>query len=147
VEPEASQGPLGAQEVELVQSTWTMVAPIADAAATLFYDKLFALDPSLRTLFPADLTEQKKKLMATIGFAVGALKKPEALLPAVQDLGRRHAGYGVVEAHYATVGSALLDTLAAGLGDAFTPEAKAAWTKTYTVLSSTMIEAAREAAA
>jgi nitric oxide dioxygenase len=146
VEPQESQGPLGKEEVALVQSTWSMVVPIADVAATLFYDKLFALDPSLRALFPADLTEQKKKLMATIGFAVGALTKPEALLPAVQDLGRRHVGYGVTEAHYATVGSALLDTLAAGLGEAFTPEAKTAWTKTYTVLSATMIGAAREAA-
>jgi hemoglobin-like flavoprotein len=146
VEPQASDGPLTGEEVELVQSTWSMVVPIADAAASIFYDKLFALDPELRALFPANLTEQKKKLMATIGFAVGALTKPEALLPAVQDLGRRHVGYGVKEAHYATVGSALLDTLAAGLGPAFTPDAKAAWTKTYTVLSTTMIGASEKAA-
>src|SRR5206468_3895665 len=128
------------------QSSWAAVLPIAEVAATLFYDRLFELDPSLRALFPSDLGAQKKKLMATIGFAVGALTKPESLLPAVQELGRRHVGYGVQVGHYATVGSALLDTLAKGLGDQWTPALKKAWTKVYTVLANTMLGAAEQAA-
>jgi len=142
----SSEALLSPSELSVVQGTWAQVVPIAEVAATIFYDKLFALDPALRGLFPSDLAEQKKKLMATIGFAVGALTKPDALVPAVQDLGRRHAGYRVEPAHYETVGAALLATLAQGLGDLFTDEAKAAWTKTYTILAQTMIAAAEKAA-
>jgi hemoglobin-like flavoprotein len=59
-------------------------------------------------------------------------------------LGRRHVIYGVEERHYETVGAALLWTLAAGLGEAFTPDLRAAWTAAYKLVSNTMIEAARQ---
>ena len=134
-------------QIGTVQSTWRKVVPIADTAAGLFYDKLFELDPSLRSLFPEDLTEQKRKLMAMIGRAVAGLNQLDALVPAVQDLGRRHASYGVQEPHYATVAGALLWTLEQGLGDAWNDEVKAAWTETYTVLATTMIEASAKLAA
>jgi nitric oxide dioxygenase len=87
---------------------------------------LFELDPSLRRMFPADLAEQKTKLMLTLKFAVNSLSRLDQLVPAVQALGRRHAGYGVKNEHYNTVALALLWTLEQGLGDAFTPEVKAA---------------------
>lgn len=134
--------PLSDYDVSLVQSSWLAVKPIADPAAAVFYDKLFAIDPTLRALFPEDLSEQKKKLMATLDFAVGALKKPDALMPAVRALGTRHIAYGVNAAHYATVGAALLFTLEQGLGGAFTSEIRTAWTRLYSALSSTMLDAA-----
>jgi len=121
--------------------------PISDTAADLFYGKLFELDPSLKKLFPEDMTEQKKKLMQMIGVAVGALNKPDVLIPAVQDFGRRHVDYKVEDAHYDTVGAALIWTLEQGLGDAFIPEVKDAWVTTYGVLSTTMKEAAAECVA
>lgn len=136
---------LSEYDVSLVQSSWLAVKPIAEAAASIFYDKLFAIDPALRPLFPVDLSEQKRKLMATLDFAVGALTKPEALLPAVRALGQRHVGYGVRAPHYTTVGAALLFTLEQGLGGSFTPEVRAAWTKTYGALSSAMLDAAAQA--
>lgn len=143
--PSSSSPPISADEVTAVQQTWAQVKAIADTAADLFYDKLFALDPSLRALFPSDLSEQKKKLMATLDFAVGSLTKPEALLPAVRALGQRHVGYGVKPAHYALVGAALLGTLEAGLGVGFTEQVREAWTKTYGVVSSAMLDAAAQA--
>src|SRR5688572_11232393 len=100
--------PLTPMDIDLVQQSWEKVKPIADVATTLFYDRLFELDASLRSLFPTDLGEQKKKLAATLSFAVGSLTKPEALIPAVQALGRRHKDYDVLPEHYATVGAALL---------------------------------------
>ncbi len=85
-----------------------MVLPIADTAADLFYGRLFELDPKSRALFDDDMAKQKKALMAMIGNAVASLRRIEAIVPAVQQLGVQHAGYGVVEGHYATVGEALL---------------------------------------
>lgn len=130
------------RDIELVQSSFAKVAPIAETAAELFYARLFELDPSVRPLFKTDLKEQGKRLMAMIATAVNGLNDVEALVPAVQDMGRRHVKYGVIREHYATVGRALLDTLEKGLGDDFTPEVKNAWTVIYGVLSTTMIAAA-----
>ena len=131
-----------APEIKLVQSSFRAVAPIADQAAALFYARLFELDPALRALFRGDMQEQGRKLMSVLGLAVGSLEKLDQLLPAVRQLGVRHVGYGVDDGHYATVGAALLWTLEKGLGSAFTPEVRAAWTTTYTTLASTMLDAA-----
>jgi len=128
-------------QIELVQSSFKKVVPIAGAAADLFYDRLFEIAPEVRPLFPSDLTEQKKKLMGMLSAAVANLHKLDAILPAVKDLGRRHRGYGVTTAHYAPVGTALLWTLEQGLGSDFTPEVKAAWADTYTALAGVMTAA------
>jgi hemoglobin-like flavoprotein len=125
-------------EKALVQSTFAQLVPIADQAAALFYGRLFEMDPSLRPLFTSDLREQGKKLMQMIGTCVKGLDALDALVPVVKSLGTRHAGYGVTDAHYQTVGGALLWTLEKGLGPAFTPDVKAAWTTVYTVLATTM---------
>lgn len=129
-------------EKELVKSSWAKVVPIADTAAELFYGKLFDLDPDLKPLFKGNMKEQGAKLMKTIGLAVNSLDNLPKLVPIVQALGKKHKDYGVLPAHYDTVAAALLDTLAKGLGDGFTPETKDAWVKTYGILSGTMIEAA-----
>lgn len=131
-------------QINLIQSSFDKVLPIADVAADLFYQRLFELDPSLRPMFPGDLTEQKRKLMHTLTFAVKGLDRLEEIVPAVQNLGRRHAGYGVKPEHYQTVGAALIWTLEQGLGAAFTSETKAAWIEVYTLLASAMQAAAAE---
>jgi len=128
------------KEVALVQASFIKVAPIAGAAADLFYDRLFETAPDVRRMFPNDLAEQKKKLMTMLGTAVAGLSKLEALLPVVRALGARHAGYGVAAEHFAPVGAALIWTLEQGLGDGFTPDVKAAWVEVYGVLSRTMID-------
>jgi hemoglobin-like flavoprotein len=88
--------------------------------------------------------DQKKKLRMTLGFAVGSLNRPDTLLPAVRQLGKRHAGYGVKDEHFATVGAALLWTLEQGLGEAWNPEVADAWTTVYGVAASTMKEGMTE---
>ena len=131
------------QTMILVQSTWLNVAAIAPQAAALFYQNLFEADPSLKPLFKGNMEEQGKKLMQMIGAAVGKLNDLETLVPILQSLAKRHVGYGVKEAHYATVGAALLKTLEQGLGKAFTPDVKAAWASVYDVMSNVMISAAK----
>jgi hemoglobin-like flavoprotein len=134
------------QQVKLVQDSFQKVVPIADTAATLFYDRLFVIAPQVRPLFPQDLTEQKKKLMQMLATAVTHLHEVEKIIPVVQGLGVRHAGYGVTEAHYEPVGAALLWTLEQGLGPVFTPEVKTAWVEAYGTLAGVMKAAAAEAA-
>jgi hemoglobin-like flavoprotein len=132
-------------QVNIVQDSFALVAPIAEQAAGLFYDRLFTLDPSLRPMFHGDISEQGKKLMSTLAIAVNGLRRPEKIVPAVQHLGRKHAAYGVRPDHYEVVGEALLWTLAQGLGDAFTWETEEAWTAAYTLLATVMQEAAEQA--
>ena len=134
------------EHVALVQDSFNLVAPIADTAAELFYTRLFALDPSLRALFPVDMAEQRRKLMHMLTVAVHNLNRLDTLVPAVEALGRRHAAYGVEPEHFETVGSALLWTLSQGLGDGFTPDVECAWIEVYSVLATTMQRAMAEAA-
>lgn len=130
--------------VHLVQSSFAQVAAIADTAAALFYENLFRRDPTLKPLFRGDLRQQGAKLMQMIAVAVNRLGNPEPLVPMLQQLGRRHAGYGVTDAHYDTVGAALLDTLATGLGDGFTDEVRTAWIEVYGFIAITMRKAAAD---
>src|SRR5499427_7404429 len=112
---------LTSTEIVLVRASFARVVTIQDVAADLFYDRLFVIAPRLRALFPADLSQQKKKLMQMIGMAVFGLNNLDKLVPAVRALGARHSGYGVTTADYAVVGEALLWTLEKGLGEAFRP--------------------------
>lgn len=127
-----------------VQRTFDLITPIADNAASLFYSKLFELDPSLKAMFKSDMSEQRKKLMQILGVAVSSLSNLNAIVPAVQDLGRRHVQYGVQPQHYNTVAQAILWMLEQTLGAAFTPAVKQSWTEVYTILADTMIAAANE---
>lgn len=135
------------RQIELVQESFQTVQAIAVEAARLFYSRLFEIDPALRPMFRGDLEEQGKKLMQVLAAGVGALRKPEAILPVLEDLGRRHAGYGVTDAHYSTVATAMLWTLEQGLGAAFTAEVKAAWSAMYDMVASAMKRGAHAAAA
>jgi hemoglobin-like flavoprotein len=134
------------EQVGLIKESWAQVLPISDKAAELFYGKLFELDPDIKPLFKGDMEEQGKKLMKMINTAVNGLDRLDEIVPAVQQLGARHVAYGVKDEHYDTVGSALLWTLGAGLGDAFTEDTKEAWAAVYGLLADTMKAAAAEAA-
>jgi methyl-accepting chemotaxis protein len=122
------------EEVQIVRDDWKTVLTIADVAATLFYKKLFEMDPEVRTLFRDDLTEQKKKLITMLTFITTKLDNPNTLEPIVHRLGRRHVHYGVKIEHYHTVGAALISTLKQGLGDSFDSVHEAAWVKAYGML-------------
>ncbi|MES3020688.1 MAG: globin family protein [Pseudomonadota bacterium] len=135
---------LNPSTITLVQQSWTSVAAIAPTAAALFYQNLFAADPTLKHLFRGDMTEQGNKLMTMIGVAVGKLGELDKLVPVLQGLGKRHGAYGVKDAHYMTVGGAFVQTLEQGLGAAFTDEVKEAWTTVYGVMASVMMDAAAE---
>ncbi|MEH6420383.1 globin domain-containing protein [Pseudomonas sp. CGJS7] len=125
-------------EVALIQASWAKVEPIADTAAQLFYQRLFELDPELRRLFRTDAATQRRKLIGMLAIVVQGLGRMDRLMATVEELGLRHAGYGVQPRHFDTVGSALLWTLGQGLGPAFTPEVEQAWTRVYRFLAQAM---------
>lgn len=132
---------MNAQQIQLVQESFEKVRPIADQAAETFYQRLFEIAPTYRSMFKHDMKKQGAMLMSTLGLAVGSLNKLEAILPAVQSLGRRHAGYGVTAQHYQPVAEAFLWTLEHYLGEGFTPDLKDAWVEAYMTLAGAMIEA------
>lgn len=129
---------------ELVRTSFARVAPISDVAATMFYERLFEIDPGLRPLFKNDMKKQRAMLMAVLATAVGNLHQLEQIMPTVRALGRRHAGYGVKNSDYDTVAAALLSTLEAALGDDFTPAVRAAWVACYQTLAGEMQGAAAD---
>ena len=131
-------------QIELVQRTFAVVAPLADDVAALFYRRLFEIDPSLQSMFRGDMAAQRRKLMVMLTAAVKGLPRLDRLVPVLQDLARRHADYGVIESQYETVGNALIWTLEKGLGPDFTPEVREAWTTVYGVLAATMKAGAEE---
>ena len=137
-----------AQHIQLVRASFAAVQLTVDNPGALFYDNLFSADPSLRHLFHGSIAQQGHRLMTMIGSALDLLDRPATLLPVLRQLGARHAGYGVKESHYATVGAALIKTFQQGLGVAFTEDVREAWIDLYGVISRTMIDAAqREAVA
>jgi hemoglobin-like flavoprotein len=129
-------------QVKLVQRSFARVAPISEAAAVVFYDRLFEIAPSVKAMFPADMTEQRKKLMATLAVVVGGLGNLESVLPAASALAKRHVSYGAKAEHYPVVGAVLLWTLEKGLGEAWTPDVAGAWSAAYGTLSGFMISEA-----
>jgi hemoglobin-like flavoprotein len=134
-------------QIDLVQTSFAKVAPIAETAASLFYGRLFEIAPEVKPLFKGDMKEQGRKLMTTLAVVVNGLKNLDAVVPAAKSLAVKHVSYGVTADHYAPVGAALVWTLEQGLGDDFTPETRDAWIAAYTLLSGVMIDEAYRKAA
>jgi hemoglobin-like flavoprotein len=136
------------EDKQLLKTTWSMVTPISDVAAGLFYDRLFTLDPSLQRMFAnVDMKEQRRKLMQALAAVINGIDNLAALVPTLENLGRNHVRYGVADQHYDTVGAALLWTLEQGLKEAWTPAAKSAWTSAYTTVATVMRSAATKVVA
>ena len=133
---------MNAQQIELVQRTFALTAPLTEEIAICFYNRLFELDPTLRPLFTSNLKHQGEKLMTVLAFVVRGLDQPEIIVGTVRRLGERHVHYGVQAHHYATVGEALLWTLGQLFGPAFTSEVEAAWGAAYHLLACIMQESA-----
>ena len=133
---------MDARKISLVQASFEQVATLGVKAAEIFYAELFAIDPSLRTMFKGDLHEQQKKLLAALALVVRSLHTPEKIIGPVEKLAVKHLDYGVKPEHYTYVGNALLRTLKKGLGPKFTPELCDAWVDAFRMLAQVMKKAA-----
>lgn len=133
------------KQIQIVRDTWQQVMPTAATAAGLFYDRLFETEPGLRRLFArTDMAAQHGKLLQVLDVAVAGLERPESVLPVLQNLGRRHAGYGITTGHFDAVGAAFLWTLEQGLGEVWTPAAEDAWTEAYGMVAAAMCQGLAE---
>ncbi|MEU8340185.1 globin domain-containing protein [Spirillospora sp. NPDC048832] len=112
--------------------------------AEYFYADLFARAPRLRSMFPASMAKQHEVLLAALSQIVSSVDDPDALVPFLRDLGRRHGGFGVTADHYAPVGASLLSTLAHFSGPAWSADLERDWTAAYGVVAQVMTEAAAE---
>ncbi|MEM7400583.1 MAG: globin family protein [Pseudomonadota bacterium] len=126
------------EQKTLVKESWTKVLPIREAAAEMFYKRLFEAYPEVKPYFKGDMKEQGKKLMQMITLAVNGLDNLEPLIEPIKELGNKHVSYGVKAEDYDKVGASLLWTLEQGLQADFTPEIKEAWTITYTAVADVM---------
>jgi len=133
---------LTSRQIEVVQSSFRMIQPVAGTAAEIFYRRLFEIDPTLAVLFKGNMNEQGRKFMQVLAVSVGGLSNMATLVPVVQQLGLRHVGYGVRVEHYDVVRDALLWTLARVLQDAYTDEVRSSWLTAFAMLAGVMKEAA-----
>ena len=130
------------EQAKLVMDSFRKLLPMASVTADLFYYRLFEIAPEVRLLFSDDLIAQKKKFITMLSAMVTNLNEFEKIAPVVEDLGMRHADYGVVAKHYEPFGAALLWTLGECLGVDFTPPLRTAWTEAYKTLAGIMTRAA-----
>ncbi len=105
---------------------------------TDFYDRLFTVAPQLQSLFSTSMERQVRKFLQSLHLIVSSLASTEKAVPMLQRLGDRHRGYGVEPGHYPLVGGVLIDTLESALGDAFTPEAREAWSGAFQQIAAIM---------
>jgi hemoglobin-like flavoprotein len=134
-------------QVELVQSSFQHVLPIADVAGLLFYERIFTMAPEARALFGDDIALQASRTMAAVKTAVDGLDDVDQIAPFLVRLGARHVRYGVQPEHFDLVGGALLWTLEQGLGDAFTPEVHEAWSAAFGLIARAMLIGMEQAGA
>jgi hemoglobin-like flavoprotein len=130
------------RQVEVLQTSFRILEPLGTTAADLFYRRLFELEPSVVPLFKGNMQDQGRKFMQVMALAVGGMPNLPTLGPLIQQLGVRHAIYGVEPAHYDAVREALLWAVARVLQDAYTDEVRDAWASGYAALAGVMKEAA-----
>jgi hemoglobin-like flavoprotein len=127
------------KQIELVQSSFQQVQPIAETAGEMLYGRIFVLAPETRALFDDDIRPQARRLMTAVTAAVDNLADLDKLTPVLTKLGARHVRYGVRPGHFDIGGAALIWTLEAGLGDAFTPAVRDAWEAAWSVVAGAMV--------
>jgi hemoglobin-like flavoprotein len=130
------------EQVKIILLTFSQVTSNKDRVGQMFYERLFAIAPETRPMFKGDMAEQSRKLMDTLALAIGSLRDMPSLVATLESLALRHVDYGVRDEHYATVGEALIWTLEKGLGEAFTSDAREAWTALYGEIAQIMRRAA-----
>src|SRR5690348_8483064 len=133
-------GMITSQQIELVQSSFQDVLPIADVAGQLLYGRIFELAPDTRALFGEDIRPQARRLIAAVKLAIDGLDRLEEVAPYLIKLGARHVRYGVRPEHFEVGGAALLWTLEQGLGEAFTPDVREAWVEAWQLVAGAMLD-------
>lgn len=144
--PTANGDNMNEEQIQRIESSFNLLAPRAPELADRFYATLFARHPEVRGLFPDDMSDQKKKLVASLVLVVKNIRKPEALRNPLLSLGQRHAEYGCVEAQYPVVRDTLIEVMSQMAGEAWNQQLQDDWTTAIDFVSEVMIEGQQQAA-
>lgn len=128
----------GGDDGSLVAASLSRVQGDADALMNAFYDRLFAKTPELRQLFPVSMIDQKMMLAAALRLVVDHLRKPDKLVPVLEDLGWRHARYGAEPTHLLLFGDALLDTVREFDRKDWSAATESAWRRAFHAIAEAM---------
>jgi hemoglobin-like flavoprotein len=134
-------------DMEALETSLDLVAPRGDQLMEIFYARLFAAAPTVRSLFPDDMAPQRTKLLAALVLVRKSLRDLDALLPKLHALGARHADYGAQPAHYPVVAAVLIASMAEVAGDAWQPRYEDAWSEALGFIAAVMLEGALPVAA
>jgi hemoglobin-like flavoprotein len=132
-------------QLELLESSFDLLAPRGDELMDEFYARLFELAPEVRPLFPEDMRRQKTMLLGALVLLRKSLRDLDAIVPKLRELGARHVAYGARPEHYPVVGSALLAAMSTLAGDDWTAETEAAWRDALGIVSGAMLAGAENA--
>ena len=124
-------------QIALVEDT--VLSIDLDRLAADFYDRAFATEPSLATMFASDPAVQRMRFAAELGAIVRSIRSLGTFRQSAADLGIRHRGYGVRAADYRLMGAVLLTSLREALGPAWTDEAAEAWALAYNLIAEAML--------
>jgi nitric oxide dioxygenase len=128
----------------LIAESYAWLAADIDASAELFYRYLFEKDPPIRQMFPASMTKQGRKFMDMLGSTITCLDRMDRIVPLLWQIGKRHEGYGVTDAHYALACDALLWAIEQRSPHGITQETRAAWQELYSMMARAMQQSAGE---
>jgi hemoglobin-like flavoprotein len=137
-----SPAPLDEGLVRRLEASFEGLERSADVLAVRFYDRLFAREPRLRAMFPAEMADQRKKLVSTLAFVVKNLRSPEQVLPCLKELGASHTAFGARRAHYPIVCEELLAAMEETAGGAWNEEIEREWASALHLLSAAMLAGA-----
>ena len=135
---------LNAKHVELIRSSFSVLEPQAEQLIENFYDNLFTKAPQVRSMFPDDMGEQRKHLLAAVGLVVKHADNIAHIQPALEEMGIRHTRYGAVAEHYPVVRDTLIETMADMAGDLWNSDLEEAWFTALNAISAIMISAGEQ---
>lgn len=126
------------ETVALLRESFALLSPRLDEFGAAFYRQLFESNPALRNVFHGDMEKQTHALTAMLELIIKLLDMRDKVVPLIHYLGDRHRAMQVRREYYAPFGEALIATLAAFLGDKFTPELRRAWVQAYRYMADNM---------
>lgn len=132
-------------DLEALETSFDLVAPRGDELMDEFFSRLFAAAPSVRPLFPEDMTRQKTMLLGALVLLRKSLRDLDPIVPKLRELGARHVAYGARPEHYPVVGATLIASMAAIAGGDWRPEYEQAWAGAFDLVAGVMLEGAAQA--
>ena len=148
VKPKSKKTPAGKKstknvlglEAEILRTSFDLLTPNVNKIVSRFYDELFVHFPGVKPMF-ANTTKakQSKMLIAALKLVIANLDNPDKLVPVLQEMGKRHKGYGAEPEHYSAVAETLLSVMKEIAGKAWTKQVHQAWSEALNLVAETML--------